>query len=96
MVARPTACPQGSPAARGTTLSPLEESILEFERTRWRRAGAKDEAIRTRFGISPASYYVVLSRLIECEEAMVYDPLLVQRLQRRVVETTSWHARTPL
>lgn len=68
----------------GSTLAPLDEGILAFERRRWRSHSAKDEAIRTTFGLAPASYYVRLSRLVESDEAMAYDPLLVQRLQRRV------------
>jgi Protein of unknown function (DUF3263) len=71
-------------AGAGSTLSALDEGILAFERRRWRSPSAKDEAIRTTFGIAPAAYYVALSALVESDEAMAYDPLLVQRLQRRV------------
>jgi len=74
----------------GSTLSPDQESILAFEQLQWRRASAKDDAIRARFGISPATYYVRLSRLLESPDAMAYDPLLVQRLQRRVEQHERW------
>lgn len=76
----------------GSTLTARQEAMLDFERTRWRRPGEKDNAIRTRFGISPAAYYVELSRLIESDAAMLYDPLLVQRLHRRIEQRASWHA----
>ena len=76
----------------GSTLSTLEECILEFERTHWRRASAKHDAIRARFGISPTAYFVILSRLIDSDSAMSYDPLLVQRLQRRVAERSRWRS----
>jgi len=72
------------PADSGACLSVLEQSILDFERTVWRRAAAKDDAIRQRFGISPAAYYVTLGRIIETEAAMTRDPLLVQRLRRKI------------
>lgn len=90
MVVQPATSPDGRREARGSTLSPVEESVLAFERTQWRRASAKDDAIRARFGMSPAAYYSLLSRLIESDEALAFDPLLVQRLQRRVAERTSW------
>ncbi len=90
MVAQPAASPGGRWEAPGSNLSPLEESILAFERTQWRKASAKDDAIRARFAMSPAAYYSLLSRLIESDEALAYDPLLVQRLLRRVAEHTSW------
>jgi Protein of unknown function (DUF3263) len=70
----------------GSTLSPLEEGILAFERRHWRRPNAKDAAIRSTFGLSPAAYYVLLSTLIESDEAMAYDPLLLLSLQRRVTK----------
>jgi Protein of unknown function (DUF3263) len=81
--------------AHGSTLSALEESILEFERTHWRRASAKHDAIRSRFGMSPTAYFVILSRLIDADAAMAYDPLLVQRLQRRVAERSRWRSGAP-
>lgn len=76
----------------GSTLTPLQESILEFERLRWRRPGEKDNAIRTRLGISPTAYYLELSRLIETDAAMAFDPLLVQRLHRRIDQHAAWGA----
>lgn len=76
--------PAPAPQQCGSTLTPMQESILAFERLTWRRAGEKDNEIRARFGLSPAAYYVELSRLVDCDSAMAYDPLLIQRLQRRI------------
>lgn len=86
-----TTLPASASPQCGSTLTPLQESILAFERLTWRRAGEKDNEIRARFGISPAAYYVELSRLIESDAAMAYDPLLVQRLQRRIAQRAAWH-----
>jgi uncharacterized protein DUF3263 len=58
-------------------------AILAFERQWWKHAGAKEEAIRREFGISPTAYYQRLSSLIDEPEAMEADPMLVRRLQRQ-------------
>lgn len=63
-------------------LSERERAILSFE-GEWRRhAGAKEEAIRTELGLSPARYYQLLGRLIDTGPALEYDPMLVKRLRR--------------
>lgn len=64
-------------------LSERDERILDFERKWAGRLAAKDHAIRSQFGISPARYYQVLSRLIESPAALAYDPMLVRRLLHR-------------
>ena len=58
-------------------------AILAFERQWWKHAGAKEEAIRREFGISPTVYYQRLSSLIDHPAALAADPLLVKRLQRQ-------------
>ncbi|KQZ83221.1 hypothetical protein ASD56_12980 [Microbacterium sp. Root166] len=64
---------------------PLDDrdlAILAFE-AEWRRhAGAKEEAIRSELGLSPARYYQLLGRLIDTAEAQAHDPMLVKRLRR--------------
>jgi len=70
--------------ARADT-SGLEERakrILDFERDWWKYAGAKEQAIRERFDLSPTRYYQLLNRLIDDEAAVTYDPMLVKRLRR--------------
>lgn len=63
-------------------LSRREHEMLTFERQWWRRAGAKETAIRDRFGVPPTRYYQVLNTLVDRPEALEADPLLVRRLRR--------------
>ena len=41
-------------------LSELETQILEFERTWWRHAGAKESSIKELFNLTPPAYYLSL------------------------------------
>lgn len=59
-----------------------DAELLAFERHWWKFAGAKEQAIRDRFGMSATRYYQVLNGLIDKPEALVQDPLLVKRLRR--------------
>ena len=59
-----------------------DREILAFERQWWRFAGAKEAAIRERFGMSATRYYQVLNALLDKPEAMAADPLLIKRLRR--------------
>ena len=63
-------------------LSRREHEMLTFERQWWRQAGAKETAIRDRFGVPPTRYYQVLNALVDRPDALAADPLLVQRLRR--------------
>lgn len=63
-------------------LSDRERDILAFERQWWSHAGAKEQAIRERFGVSSTRYYQLLNALIERREAVEADPMLVKRLRR--------------
>ncbi|MGR6999753.1 DUF3263 domain-containing protein [Yinghuangia aomiensis] len=81
------AVPAPSPAPAGTApaggeLSDRELDILEFERQWWKHAGAKERAVRDRFGCSPTRYYQALNALLDRPEALRHDPVLVQRLRR--------------
>jgi len=64
------------------TLPAREREMLAFERQWWRYAGAKEAAIRERFGMSATRYYQVLNALVDRPEALALDPLLVRRLRR--------------
>ena len=64
------------------TLEERELRMLDFERAWAARVGAKDAAIRSEFGLSPARYYQVLYALIDSPVALRQDPFLVRRLQR--------------
>jgi hypothetical protein len=63
-------------------LTDRDRALLDFEAAWSRHAGAKEEAIRAEFGLSPARYYQLLGRLLETTEALAYDPMLVKRLRR--------------
>ena len=63
-------------------LDDRDRSILDFEREWWQHPGAKEDAIRQTFGLSPARYYQILSKLMDSEQALAYDPMLVKRLHR--------------
>jgi len=65
-----------------TGLHERDERILDFERRWWRHAGAKEDAIRTQFGLSAARYYQLLNAVIDSPAAVRHDPMLVRRLQR--------------
>jgi hypothetical protein len=64
------------------SLPARERDMLAFERQWWRYAGAKEAAIRERFGMSATRYYQVLNALVDRPEALEVDPLLVRRLRR--------------
>jgi len=63
-------------------LSARDVAILAFERTWWKHAGAKEQAIRDEFGLSAARYYQLLGALIDSPSALAHDPMLVKRLHR--------------
>lgn len=65
-----------------TVLDERSRAILDFERDWWRYAGAKEQAVRERFDVSPTRYYQLLNRIIDDESAVRYDPMLVKRLRR--------------
>ena len=73
-------------------LTDRDRAILDFE-AEWRRhVGAKEEAIRSDLGMSPARYYQLLGRLIDTAEAQEHDPMLVKRLRR--MRSSRQRART--
>ena len=63
-------------------LAERDRAILDFEREWWRYAGAKEQAIREHFDMSPTTYYKALNDLIDQDAAMAYDPMLVKRMRR--------------
>jgi len=71
-----------APHERGDELSERDLRILEFERQWWKYAGAKEQAIRELFDMSPTRYYQVLNTLIDSPAALQADPMLVKRLRR--------------
>jgi hypothetical protein len=69
-------------AEASTELDERSRRILDFEREWWKFAGAKEQAIRERFDVSPTRYYQLVNRVIDDEVALAYDPMLVKRLRR--------------
>ena len=69
-------------SANDGALSDLEIRILDFERSWWRYAGAKERAIKELFDLTPARYYQLLNDLIDRDDALVASPILVKRLRR--------------
>lgn len=82
MESKPEASSDAAPRADASALTALEREILTFERRLWKNAGAKEEAIRAQFGLSAARYYQVLNATLDLPGALVFDPMLVKRLQR--------------
>ncbi|MEV6816501.1 DUF3263 domain-containing protein [Micromonospora sp. NPDC051296] len=77
--------PEGAPDGTGPSTGGLgerEREILAFERQWWRHAGAKEQAIRDRFGLSATRYYQLLNALLDNPAALAADPVLVGRLRR--------------
>ena len=70
-------------------LSELEIKMLEFERTWWRHAGAKESSIKELFNLTPPAYYQLLNNLIDLPAALMAEPLLVKRLLRLREQRTS-------
>jgi hypothetical protein len=64
------------------SLTEQEQQILAFERQWWKHAGAKEQAVLERFGMSATRYYQVLNELIDRPEAVRHDAVLVTRLRR--------------
>ncbi len=71
----------GQPGA-GSGLSRRDAELLAFERQWWKYAGAKEQAVRELFDLTPTRYYQVLNALIDTPEALEHDPMLVKRLRR--------------
>jgi hypothetical protein len=75
--------------ASSSGLSEFELRMLEFERTWWRHAGAKESSIKELFNLTPPAYYQMLNNLIDRPEALMAEPLLVKRLLRVRQQRTS-------
>lgn len=69
-------------AADHSALADRDRAMLDFEREWWRYAGAKEQAIREHFDMSPTTYYRAVNELIDRDEALDYDPMLVKRMRR--------------
>ena len=82
--------------ASSSGLSELEIKMLEFERTWWRHAGAKESSIKELFNLTPPAYYQMLNNLIDREDALLAEPILVKRLRRLRESRTAARSSTRL
>lgn len=63
-------------------LTESQRAMLDFERTWWKQGGAKEQAIRDTFGMTPTRYYQALNGVLALPGALQYDAVLVNRLLR--------------
>ncbi|RPA65956.1 DUF3263 domain-containing protein [Gordonia oryzae] len=63
-------------------LSSDDRALLDFADKQWRYAGRQADAIMAQFGISVTRYWQRVNRLLDTEEALAYNPVLVNRLRR--------------
>jgi hypothetical protein len=77
----PAEVPAEAPPA-APELTDRERDMLAFESRWWKRAGAKEQAIRDAFDLSATRYYQVLNGLLDNPAALAHDPVLVARLRR--------------
>ncbi len=59
-----------------------EQAMLDLERDWFIRRGSKEQAIYDQFGLPAAVYYQQLDRLVDRRDALIYDPVTVNRLRR--------------
>lgn len=81
MSLQPVTAPTVDLRKRGR-LTEIEVAVLEFERSWWKFPGAKETAVRERFGHGSTRHYQLLNAIIDRPEALAHDPLLVRRLRR--------------
>lgn len=63
-------------------LTDRDRAILDFEAAWWQQRGAKEDAIRAQFDLSPIRYTQLLNQLLDRPEALAYSPTVVNRLRR--------------
>lgn len=67
---------------RDAALTAVERAVLDFAALRWKCQGAKETAVRDRFGWSLTRYAQVLNALLDRPAAHEYAPVLTARLLR--------------
>lgn len=70
------------PNSADHALGARESAVLDFEKRRWKHAGAKEQAIRDTFDLPATRYYQILNALLDDPAALAYSPALVGRLRR--------------
>jgi hypothetical protein len=65
-----------------TDFTDADRTLLTFEGRFWRHRGAKDEAVRREFGLTPWQYQQRLFAVCERPAALAEFPVLVNRVNR--------------
>ena len=77
-------------------LSESQTSMLRFE-ARWpKHTAKKEEAIRSTFGIPASRYYQRLYAITSVPAALLFDAVLIHRIERARDERASLRARRTL
>jgi len=74
-------------------LTDEQRAVLDFERQLWRFTGAKEAAIRAKFGFGLVRFNQILAWTINHPEALAYAPATVRRLQRLRDRRMAEHGR---
>lgn len=64
------------------SLSDRDRAILDLAAQRWNYAGSLEPRVRDDLGISLTRFWQVVNRLIDSEDALAYNPVVVNRLRR--------------
>ncbi|QYC53717.1 helix-turn-helix DNA-binding domain protein [Gordonia phage Leroy] len=59
-----------------------DRRMLDLAGQRWNYAGSLEQTVRDEFGVSLTRFYQRVNQLIDTEEALAYDPVVVNRLRR--------------
>lgn len=66
-------------------MNPIIWAVMAVENCRFHRPGRKEQFVHDLFGVSISRYYQSRRDILEQREALILDPILVNRLRRRQV-----------
>lgn len=81
--------PSAAEPPHSSVLTDRELAVLALEGRRYRRQGAKEQAVREELGLSATRYYQVLNALLDDQRALAHEPVLIARLRRLRDEGTA-------
>ncbi|WVX88599.1 helix-turn-helix DNA binding domain protein [Gordonia phage CheeseTouch] len=59
-----------------------DKLMLDLAGQRWNYPGSLEQRVREEFGISVTRFWQRVSQLCDTQEALAYDPIVVNRLRR--------------
>jgi hypothetical protein len=65
-----------------SSLTPVEMTVIAFERQWWKHLGAKEQAVHDQLALSATRYYQIRNRVMDNPAAFEFDPQLISRLRR--------------